>query len=214
MGPGTLTAWQHDAQPLGDDSYSVFDNAGPPTAVAHSRGEVVRIDPTTRTASLVSTIAIPTPIYAETQGDLQLLPDGNWWIGWGNVNQSSEVSAAGRQLFEAQTPNGSESYRSFRFPWSARPATLPSVAVSAAPGDSLRVYLSWNGATDVAGWRLEAGASPSTLAPALTSADGGFETVLRLPGSVRFVVAEALDASGRVLARSRVIACPVPAPSV
>ena len=83
MGPGTLTAWQHDAQPLGDDSYSVFDNAGPPTAVAHSRGEVVRIDPTTRTASLVSTIAIPTPIYAETQGDLQLLPDGNWWIGWG-----------------------------------------------------------------------------------------------------------------------------------
>src|SRR5208283_176274 len=108
----------------------------------------------------------------------------------------------------------SESYRSFRFPWSATPATLPSVAVSVAPRDSLRVYLSWNGATDVARWRLQAGASPSVLAPALTSADGGFETVLRLPGAVRFVAAEALDENGRVLARSRVTACPVPAPSV
>ena len=56
----------------------------------------------------------------------------------GNVNQSSEVSAAGSQLFEAQTPNGSESYRSFRFPWSATPATPPSVAVSATAGGSLR----------------------------------------------------------------------------
>jgi hypothetical protein len=211
MGPGTLTAWQHDAQPLGDDSYSVFDNAGPPTAVRHSRGEVVRIDPATDTASLVATIRIPTPIYSQTQGDLQLLPDGNWWIGWGNVNQSSEVSAAGKQLFEAQTPNGSESYRSLRFPWSATPATAPSVAVAAAPGDMLRVYLSWNGATDVAGWRLEAGTSAGTLAPLLTVRSGGFETVLRLPDSVRFVAAEALDAHGRVLARSRALARPVTA---
>jgi hypothetical protein len=208
MGPGTLTAWQHDAQPLGENSYSVFDNAGPPTAVTHSRGEVVRIDPVTDTASLVATIRIPTPIYSETQGDLQLLPDGNWWIGWGNVNQSSEVSPAGEQLFEAQTPNGSESYRSLRFPWSATPATAPSVAVVAAPGDSLRVYVSWNGATDVARWRLEAGTSVGALAPVLTSRSGGFETVLRLPGSVRFVVAQALDAGGRVLARSRPVACP------
>jgi len=208
MGPGTLTAWQHDAQPLGEDSYSVFDNAGPPTAVRHSRGEVVRIDPATDTASLVATIRIPTPIYSQTQGDLQLLPDGNWWIGWGNVNQSSEVSAAGRQLFEAQTPNGSESYRSLRFPWSATPATAPSLAVAAAPGDSLRVYLSWNGATGVASWRLEGGTSPGALAPLLTSRSGGFETVLRLPGSVRFVVAQALDANGRVLARSPTVACP------
>jgi hypothetical protein len=172
---------------------------------------VVRIDPATDTASLVATIRIPTPIYSQTQGDLQLLPDGNWWIGWGNVNQSSEVSAAGKQLFEAQTPNGSESYRSLRFPWSATPATAPSAAVVAARGDMLRVYLSWNGATDVAGWRLEAGTSAGTLAPVLTARSGGFETVLRLPDSVRFVAAEALDANGRVLARSPVLACPVAA---
>ena len=75
----------------------------------------------THSVSLVASITIPTPIFAQTQGDLERLPDGNWWIGWGNVNESSEVSPAGRQLFEAHTPAGSESYRTLRFPWSARP---------------------------------------------------------------------------------------------
>jgi hypothetical protein len=208
MGPGTQTAWQHYAQPLGDHSYSVFDNAGPPTPQAHSRGEVVRIDPAADTASLVATIKIPRPIYAETQGDLQLLPDGNWWIGWGNVNQSSEVSAAGRQLFEAQTPNGSESYRSLRFPWRGAPSTLPSVAVVAASARALRVYVSWNGATAVARWRLEVGGSPATLRTLRTVAASGFQTVLLAPATARFVALAAVDGAGRVLAVSRAVAAP------
>ncbi len=208
MGPGTSTAWQHDAQPLGDDAYSVFDNAGPPTPELHSHGEVVRIDPQTRTASLVATITTPRPIYAETQGDLQRLPDGNWWIGWGDVNQSSEVSASGRLLFQASTPGGSESYRSFRFAWNGRPSTRPSVAVTHAPGDTLRVYVSWNGANGVARWRLAAGASPNALVPQRTVPSAGFETVLRVPASSRFVALAALDARGRTLAISRPVRCP------
>jgi hypothetical protein len=206
MGPGTFTAWQHDAQPLGDDTYSVFDNAGPPTSQRSSRGEVVRIDPQTQTASLVTTIRVPTPIYAQTQGDLQLLPDGNWWIGWGNVNQSSEVSAGGRQLFEAQTPDGSESYRSLRYAWSGQPATLPAVEVGPAHGGRLRVYVSWNGATSVERWRLEAGASRAALAALGTFVRSGFETTLGAPASVRFVAVAALDAHGRVLATSEPVA--------
>jgi len=203
MGPGTMTAWQHDAQPLGEDTYSVFDNGGPPTAQKHSRGEVVRIDPATASASLVTTVTTPRPIFAETQGDLQLLPDGNWWIGWGDVNQSSEVGAGGRLLFEAHTPSGSESYRSLRFAWHGSPATRPSVAVSGGPGGSLRVYASWNGATDVARWRLEAGASRGALSPLLSEPRAGFETVLRAPATVRFVAVEALSGGGRVLSVSR-----------
>src|ERR1019366_7010108 len=65
MGPGTLTAWQHYAEPLDDYTYSVFDNAGPPTQEAHSRGAVVHIDPQTRSASLVASITIPRPIYSK-----------------------------------------------------------------------------------------------------------------------------------------------------
>jgi hypothetical protein len=209
MGPGAATAWQHDAQPLGDDTYSVFDNAGPPTSVRHSRGEVVRIDPRTDTASLIATVAIARwPIYAQTQGDLQRLPDGNWWIGWGDVNQSSEVSSAGKHLFEANTPAGSESYRSLRFAWHGSPKTRPSVALVRAPGGSVRVYVSWNGATAVARWRLETGSSRRSLKPQRSAASTGFQTVLRAPGSARFVAVQALDAGGRVLASTRPLASP------
>jgi FAD/FMN-containing dehydrogenase len=202
MGPGTPTAWQHDARPLGADSFSVFDNGGPPSAERHSRGAVVRIDRGTATASLVTTVVIPTPIFAETQGDLQQLPDRNWWIGWGNINESSEVAANGRQLFEAHTPAGSETYRSLRFAWSGRPSTAPSIAVRAGPRGALRVYVSWNGATAVARWRLEAGPSPGALRPLRSVARRGFETLLSAPASTGFVAVAALGAGGRVLARS------------
>ena len=203
MGPGTTTAWQHDAEPLTDDTYSVFDNGGPPDKQPHSHGAVVRIDPRRRTAQLVATIAAPRPLYAQTQGNLQLLPDGNWWIGWGSVNRSSEVSAAGRLLFEADTPPGSESYRSLRFPWRGEPSTRPSVTVTRASGGVVRVYVSWNGATDVAAWRLETGTAPGALHDATTVADGGFETVLRTTAAAgRFVAVTALDAGGRALATS------------
>ena len=192
MGPGTRTAWQHDARPLGADSFSVFDNGGPPSAERHSRGAVVRLDRRSATATLVTTVVIPTPIFAETQGDLQRLPDGNWWIGWGNINESSEVAANGRQLFEAHTPAGSESYRSLRFPWSGRPRTRPSLAMRAAPGRRPAVYVSWNGATGVARWRLEAGRSPGTLraaapggAPRLRDAAPSARRRLRVGGGAR-----------------------------
>ena len=208
MGPGTLTAWQHDARPLGADAFSVLDNGGPPSHEAHSRGAVVAIDRASATAKLVATIVIPTPIFAETQGDLQHLPDGNWWIGWGNINESSEVSPSGRQLFEAHTPAGSETYRSLRFAWSGHPSTRPSLAVLAGPNHTLRVYASWNGATAVARWRLEAGASPRALAPLRSVARAGFETLLRAPASAAFVAVAALDAHGRVLASSLTFASP------
>jgi hypothetical protein len=200
MSAGPPLVWQHDAQPLGADLFSVFDNGGPPSSQRHSRGEVVRIDPATHSAVVVATVTIPTPIFAETQGDLQRLPDGSWWIGWGNVNESSQVSAGGTQLFEAHTPAGSESYRTLRFAWSARPATRPALALTRAVDGSLRVYLSWNGATAVARWRLEAGASPGALKPLASVARSGFETLARAPADASYVAAQALDGAGRVLA--------------
>jgi Arylsulfotransferase (ASST) len=205
MGPGTALAWQHDAQPLGTDIFSVFDNGGPPSAERHSRGAVEAIDPATDTVSLVASVTIPTPIYAQTQGDLQRLANGDWWIGWGNVNETSEVSPDGTQLFEAHTPAGSESYRTLRFPWSGDPPGRPAIALGAGPDRTLRVYASWNGATAVAAWRLQSGPTPQRLRAGRPVAAAGFETVLRAPSTVAYVAVDALDASGRVLARSGVL---------
>jgi hypothetical protein len=202
MPSGLQLAWQHDAEPLGPGLFTVFDNGGPPSAQKQSHGAVVRIDTTTATASVIHTVQIPTPIFAETQGDLERLPDGSWWIGWGNVNESSQVSAAGTQLYEAHTPAGSESYRTLRYPWSAEPTTRPSLALLAAGAGALRAYVSWNGATAVARWRIESGPSPSALQPQRTFARSGFETVARVPSGAAYYAVTALDTRGHVLASS------------
>ena len=158
---------------------------------------------------MVEEIAIATPIFAETQGDLQRLPDGSWWIGWGNVNESSQVAADGRQLFEAHTPAGSETYRSYRFPWSATPAHPPALALARTPAGGVRAYASWNGATAVSAWRLESGPTPSELsASGPPAARAGFETQLQARAGAAYFAVEALGPNGRVLARSRPLSAP------
>ena len=206
QGPGTATAWQHDARVLGPDTVSAFDNGGPPSTQTHSRGVVLHVDPATRQVSLVASVVIPTPIFAQTQGNLERLPDGNWWIGWGNVNESSEVTPGGQRLFEAHTPAGSESYRTLRYPWSATAPGAPRIALAHARGGATKVYASWNGATAVARWRLSAGSAPGEMHPIGSVARGGFESVLRAPGTAAYVAVTALDRGGRALGRSRTLA--------
>ncbi len=208
QGAGTATAWQHDARELLPDTFTAFDNAGPPSSRAHSRGVVLHVDPATRSVSLLASVVIPTPIFAQTQGDLERLPDGNWWIGWGNVNESSEVTPDGRLLFEAHTPAGSESYRTLRYRWSATAPGAPQIALARARDGSTAVYASWNGATAVARWRLEVGAAPGDLRPGGSVARSGFESVLRAPSSAAYVAVTALGAGGRALGSSRALARP------
>jgi hypothetical protein len=58
------------------------------------------------------------------------------------------------------------SYREYRFPWNATPATPPAVVASSASGSGTTQFaVSWNGATGVLSWQVLAGASASTLAP-------------------------------------------------
>ncbi len=149
---------------------------------------------------------IPTPIFAQTQGDLELLPDGDWWIGWGNVNENSEVTPGGHLLFEAHSPAGSESYRTLRYPWSASAPGSPQIAVARAHNGSTKVYASWNGATAVARWRLSVGSAPGEMRPIGSVARSGFESVLRAPGSAAYVGVTALGGGGRALGSSTALA--------
>ena len=75
--------------------------------------------------------------------------------------------------------------------------------------------MSWNGATNVASWRVLAGASASALTPVASAPKTGFQTTISVPVSAAYVAVQALDASGAVLGtsqRSRVSARPpVPA---
>jgi hypothetical protein len=64
------------------------------------------------------------------------------------------------------------------------------------------VYASWNGATQVAAWKILGGPDAATLRPVASSARAGFETAIPAPPGEREFEVQALDASGRVLGTS------------
>jgi hypothetical protein len=201
LGPGTATAWQHDPRQLADGSISIFDNGASPTVHSQSRGIVLSLDARHKTATLVSQFTHASPLLAESQGNMQALANGDWFIGWGQVPDFSEFSASGQLLFDAHFPAHTQSYRGFRFAWVGTPAHSPVFAVQLAAGGGGTVYASWNGATQVASWRVLTGPTAVSLQTVAEAARSGFETAIALPATATgpFVTVQALDASGAVI---------------
>jgi Arylsulfotransferase (ASST) len=204
-GPGAATAWQHDPRELADGSISVFDNGASPTVHRESRGIVLRLDRQQKTATLLAQLTRPSPLLAESQGNMQALTNGDWFLGWGQVPDFSEFSASGQLLFDSHFPAHDQSYRSFRFAWTGTPAHPPLFAVQPVTHGLGTVYASWNGATLVASWRVLAGPTPTSLAPVAQVARTGFETAITLPPGTAgpCVTVQALDAAGAVIATAR-----------
>ena len=208
MGPGTRTAWQHDARLLPDGEITLFDDGSDPTEPFedhHSRAIRIALDLANHRASLVSALIHPNPpLLAASQGNMQTLADGNTVVGYGGVPEISEYASSGELLFDAHLPYDLIFYRGFRYPWTGRPLTPPAV-VANANNTSLEtiVHMSWNGATGVASWRVLAGPRASSLQPQTTIASTGFESQTILPETFAYVAVEALDSGGHVLATSR-----------
>src|SRR6266542_3889151 len=194
MGRGTHFAWQHDARRLSDGTISLFDNAAEhPGEAKESKVLVVRLDETKRTAELVRSYTRPKPLLSTSQGNAQFLPDGHVLVGWGANPFVTEFSRDGRVLLDLAFGNKDvDSYRAFKDEWVGRPADRPRAVVREG-----RLYVSWNGATDVARWRVLAGGKRVA-----EFSKSGFETSETIPSRARSVVVQALDASGRVLGSS------------
>jgi hypothetical protein len=204
MGRGTRFAWQHDARVQRSGTITIFDNGAAPPVAPHSRGIGLRVNTRTRRASLAKNYRHAGRLLSGSQGNMQRLPNGNVLIGWGQNPVVSEYSPRGRELFNAQLSRGNMSYRSFRHPWSAQPATSPAVAATADRRNTT-VYASWNGATTVARWDVLAGDAPGSLARVGSARRSGFETAVRVKGAHRYVAVQAKGADGRVLAASRAV---------
>ncbi|HTR90041.1 MAG TPA: arylsulfotransferase family protein, partial [Solirubrobacteraceae bacterium] len=172
---GAGTAFQHDATQLPDGTISIFDNGAVPKIHPTSRAIVVSLAPSAHTDTLVHDYEHSSPaLSAGSQGNVQALADGNLFVGWGSQPYFSEYSPTGQVLYDAHMHGSYQSYRAYRFPWSATPAGRPSIAAGGPSGGPTTVYASWNGATEIASWRVFAGSSPSTLAPVAQAAKSGF----------------------------------------
>jgi hypothetical protein len=102
-------------------------------------------------------------------------------------------------LFSAAYPTESESYRTFRFPWSGQPTDDPAIAAELGADDEVRIYASWNGATEVDSWQVLVGAAPDRLEALASAPRQGFETVITVRTTEPYVGLQAMNGSGRVL---------------
>ena len=167
------------------------------------------IDPQHATAQLQSSFVHRLPLVAPSQGNLQSLPDGHWFVGWGQEPYFSEFSPSGALVLDGHLPKTYQSFTVLKLPWSGRPAEPPAVAASRTASGGLVVRASWNGATDVASWRVLGGGDPGSLSPLARAPRDGFETAIPLSRAPRWVAAQALDAQGQPLATSPALAAPI-----
>jgi Arylsulfotransferase (ASST) len=198
MGSGTNTAWQHDSREIAEDEFSIFDNGSSPGVHSESRGVVVRIDPEHRTATRVAQVTHSPRLLASSQGNFQLLPNGDWFLGWGADPYFSELTPAGLVVLDAHFPAGTQSYRDFRFAWTGTPTHRPAFALAHGRGT---LYASWNGSTLTAAWRVLEGSSARSLSTVAQVPRTGFETAIPIPAPARgsYITVQALDAAGNVL---------------
>ena len=205
MGQGTRTVVQHDARRQPDGTITILDNGPARKGRGQSRGIVVELDMAGMRATLVREYTHPDGLRAATQANMQALPNGNVFIGWGTEPVFSEFGGDGELVFDAGFLPEVETYRAFRFPWIGKPDDAPALTAERGSGDEVAVHASWNGATEVATWQALTGPAPGQLKPVGSVPRNGFETAITVRNAGSYVAVEARDSSGRVIGVSREI---------
>ncbi len=206
MGAGTAFAFQHDVRvhPGDAETVTVFDDgAGPPTVHAQSRALVLRLDRRRGTVALAVEDRHSPSLLANFEGNTQRLPNGHEFVGWGQQPYFTEFDPHGRIVFDGRFLDANTSYRVYRLQWHGAPATAPAVAASSI-GSNTTVYASWNGATEVASWRVLGGKSANGVSVIRSVPKQGFETPITVSGAP-YVAVQALSANGRVLGTSKTV---------
>ncbi|CZR65053.1 uncharacterized protein PAC_14953 [Phialocephala subalpina] len=162
-GKATNFAYQHNARWNSDHTgITLFDNSaryGHPPIRDNSRGLHILLDLVNMTATLKQEYANSEKLSSISQGNIQILPSGNVLLGYGYNAAWTEFSSEGDAVCDvhigAKEGFGSgavQNYRTRKFEWEGRPIEKPRVRWMEEEGE---VWVSWNGATEVRGWRVE-----------------------------------------------------------
>jgi hypothetical protein len=203
LGRGVRFWFQHDITLHPGGVLTIFDNEGGPPKHGPSRGLVLKIDESKKTARVRTQFHHHPTVFSEALGSVQLLDKGHTFMGWGTSSYFTEYGPDGTVLFDGHLlPPGTTSYRAFKETWTGTPTTAPSL-VATRHGKGATLHASWNFATEVAGWAVYTGHAADGLAAVGVATLGGFETEITLPQARRHVAVEAIDHTGKVLGRSR-----------
>ncbi|KAJ5263862.1 hypothetical protein N7478_011467 [Penicillium angulare] len=168
----------------------------------------IELDMTTMVARVIRRIERPDGGLTRLRGNVQSLPNDNTFVGWSERGYHSEHAPNGDLLMWAKfSSDRFSSYRSYKFDWIGRPNTTPDL-VSSVYGTNREdvltiIHVSWNGATDIAGWNFFARAHESgeNIFIGYTS-KSDFETMYLADGFMDWVSVEAIDGEGNVLSTS------------
>lgn len=173
----------------------------------------LRTDTSPMTVDLVTRYEHPHWRYnlvSQSRGSVQILPNGNAFVGWVWQSLHSEHAADGTLLMSADLLDHSmATYRSYKYEWVGAPEQPPDVhsaAMKRFPDDKYLttvVHVSWNGATEVATWNLYHSNHDGKVTEFIASSPReGFETKIEYEGFARHVMLVALDSNGKELGRS------------
>jgi hypothetical protein len=203
MGRGSAFYWQHDARPIGSAGMSLFDDGSTPQE-HQSRGLVLAVDESSMQVGLTHAYLHPAGFLAANQGNVQLLPDGRVFVGWGNQPYFSEFASDGTLLLDGEMPSGYRSYRALVHDWAGTPTEPPAIAVRANPAGGTLVYASWNGATDVRSWSVLAGQDATSLEVVGAQPWSGFESAIAVNSNAPYFAVAAMSSAGKELGRSAI----------
>jgi Arylsulfotransferase (ASST) len=208
MGSREQFVGQHDVERHRDGTVTIFDNGAGigEQGFRPARGLVLAVDTHKRKAKRLHALTRDEPTLSASQGNLQLLANGHYFVGWGGTTPYlSEFNHSGKLVWDATLdPGENNTYRAYRMRWTGRPARRPAVAAQRSVGGT-QAWASWNGATEVARWQLLGGVSDAQV-PLETVPRTGFETALSTPVGLDYVAVRALAADGSVLGTSPTIA--------
>ncbi|PPJ61342.1 hypothetical protein CBER1_09593 [Cercospora berteroae] len=180
----------------------------------YSRGLLLslRTDTTPMTVTTLAEYSHPhgTGAYAHARGNLQMLRDGNVFIGWSKQAVHSEHTSEGKLIMEAQLiPEWLGSYRNYKFALVGRPhERIAVVARTTDDGSATDVWVSWNGATEVTQWNCYKNkrvASPDIRTLVASANKTSFETQLLVGEAVANITLEAVASNGTVLGSSGLV---------
>ncbi|OAR02358.1 hypothetical protein LLEC1_02452 [Akanthomyces lecanii] len=198
-------AWQHHVRILNGSStgvvLSMFDNANaepPLSGVNQTLGLVFTLDLGSNSSTLLREYKDPSqPLYTDSQGALDLLPNGNALQGYGQLPIVKEYGPDGDvrmsiQFGDLDAQQEQSSYRAYRLEWEGVPAADPVVVAEQG-----YAYASWNGATDVSGWDIYEGTTAENVVFTHSVTKNGFETEAIIFNTTKYVKAAAVYTTGK-----------------
>jgi hypothetical protein len=211
---------QHDARFREENDthtiLSLFENGsdGNRTTSLTSAGMIVALDHRTNTSNILTRFEAPgTGLLSTSQGNTQILPNGNVFIGWGQNPSVSEHTADGSLIYFATVKDDNAfNYRAFKSNWSATPSESPTVfAQASSPSSAVTLSASWNGATEYSSWNFYGYTSESDPLVHLGSvARQGFQTTFTTSQFYSPVFAEAVALNGTGLRNSTMVRVDLP----